>query len=202
MCSKYVRQNHICYVEKADYPKYKQAMKYIFYDFECTQDTGIHIPNLVVAKWSCSDCLDNEAKLSKIKDQDEDELKQMYVSKINNCSLCAADPKKRDIMFEGDKCTSAFCAWLFSEPNHGCTFLGHNAANYDSYFILKYLVDNGIAPINVIRTGGKIRQFVEPNTNCRMIDSLSFLPMALAKLPKAFGFTGMKKGYFPFFNKK
>ena len=51
MCSKYVRQNHICYIEKTKntknkkYKKYKKPMKYIFYDFECMQDTGIHVPN-------------------------------------------------------------------------------------------------------------------------------------------------------------
>ena len=142
-------------------------------------------------------------KLSKIQDQDKDELKNMYRTKINNCSLCDANPKNRDIMFEGENCASDFCDWLFSEPNNGSTFLWYNSSSYDRYFILKYLIDNGIAPTNVIRTGGKIRQFfVEPITGSRMIDSLSFLPMSLAKLPKAFGFTGMKKGYFPFFNKK
>ena len=33
--------------------------------------------------------------------------------------------------------------------------------------------------------------------NTRFIDSLNFLPMGVAALPKAFGLTGFKKGYFP-----
>ena len=33
------------YIENPEYPKYKKPMKYIFYDFECMQDTGIHVPN-------------------------------------------------------------------------------------------------------------------------------------------------------------
>jgi len=35
----------------------------------------------------------------------------------------------------------------------------------------------------------------------RFLDSYNFLAMSLAKLPKAFGLTELKKGYFPhFFN--
>lgn len=30
-----------------------------------------------------------------------------------------------------------------------------------------------------------------------MIDSINFLPMAFAKLPEIFGFSELKKGYFP-----
>lgn len=33
----------------------------------------------------------------------------------------------------------------------------------------------------------------------RIIDSLNFLPMALASMPKTFGFEEIKKGYFPHF---
>ena len=38
--------------------------------------------------------------------------------------------------------------------------------------------------------------------NLKIIDSLNFLPMGVAALPKAFGLTGFRKGYFPhLFNK-
>ena len=40
---------------------------------------------------------------------------------------------------------------------------------------------------------------VERGLNIRIIDSLNFLPMRLAALPKAFGLDEMKKGYFPHF---
>ncbi|KAG5876882.1 hypothetical protein JTB14_007458 [Gonioctena quinquepunctata] len=33
--------------------------------------------------------------------------------------------------------------------------------------------------------------------NVKFLDSLNYFPMALSKLPKAFGFTELKKGYFP-----
>ena len=44
---------------------------------------------------------------------------------------------------------------------------------------------------------------VAKGLNIRVIDSLNFLPMKLAALPKAFGLTELRKGYFPhFFNKR
>ena len=33
--------------------------------------------------------------------------------------------------------------------------------------------------------------------NIKIIDSFNFLPMALGKLPKVFGFNEISKGYFP-----
>ncbi|KAG5873123.1 hypothetical protein JTB14_031627 [Gonioctena quinquepunctata] len=35
------------------------------------------------------------------------------------------------------------------------------------------------------------------NSNVKFLDSLNYFPMALSKLPKAVGFTELKKGYFP-----
>lgn len=44
---------------------------------------------------------------------------------------------------------------------------------------------------------------VQRGLNIRILDSLNFLPMRLAELPKAFGLRELKKGYFPhFFNTK
>ena len=44
---------------------------------------------------------------------------------------------------------------------------------------------------------------VAKGLNIRIIDSLNFLPMKLAALPKAFGLTELCKGYFPhFYNKR
>lgn len=44
---------------------------------------------------------------------------------------------------------------------------------------------------------------VAEGLNIRVLDSLNFLPMKLAELPKAFGLSELCKGYFPhFFNKR
>ena len=40
---------------------------------------------------------------------------------------------------------------------------------------------------------------VAKGLNIRVLDSLNFLPMKLAALPKAFGLTELRKGYFPYF---
>ena len=44
---------------------------------------------------------------------------------------------------------------------------------------------------------------LDKGLNIRILDSLNFLPMLLAKLPKSFGLKEMKKGFFPhFYNTK
>ena len=48
---------------------------------------------------------------------------------------------------------------------------------------------------------GKVLCIDVPQYKRRIIDSMSFLPMALSKLPPVFGLTELKKGFFPhFFN--
>lgn len=78
----------------------------------------------------------------------------------------------------------------------------HNFKGYDSYPILQYFHDNAILP-KVITTGSKYMSINVPVCNIRMIDSLNFIPMALADMPGAFGETELTKGYFPhLFNRK
>lgn len=202
-CNNYVTKDHNCCMVPEDYPEYKNVMPYIFFDYECTQETGVHIPNLVVAKWTCTDCLDLEAKLKR------EGRSQSFIDsydEINNCKLCGPIAKREEV-FEPNgyvDVNKSFCHWLFNTKKHnGATVIAHNNSGYDIHFIIQYMISNGIKPSNIIRTGGKIRQMIEPMTQIRFIDSLSFLPMALSKLPKCFGFTELKKGYFPhFFNKK
>jgi hypothetical protein len=61
---------------------------------------------------------------------------------------------------------------------------------------MKFLYDNAILP-DVITTGSKYMSIVVPVFNIRFIDSLNFIPMALADMPKAFGETELAKGFFP-----
>ena len=57
-------------------------------------------------------------------------------------------------------------------------------------------------PSKVIYNGSKIMYMeVARGLNIRVLDSLNFIPMKLAALPKTFGLTELCKGYFPhFFN--
>ena len=61
----------------------------------------------------------------------------------------------------------------------------------------------GNRPDPVIFSGLKIMYMNVHSLSMRLLDSLNFLPMPLAKLPKSFGLDEKKKGYFPhFFNTK
>ena len=64
-CKRWVLDiNHRCYLQRIA-PK-DPSDKLIFFDFECTQDTGIHVPNLVVAHISCSQCLISDDAICKV----------------------------------------------------------------------------------------------------------------------------------------
>ena len=73
---------------------------------------------------------------------------------------------------------------------------------YDGVFIMNYILSN-LTPSDrqpiVINNGSKILSI---NFNyVKIIDSFSFIPIALAEFTKAFGITEHKKGFFPhFFN--
>lgn len=199
----YHEENHYCYMRSIS--SNSNLKKFIFYDFECHQDTGKHIPNLVVAHSICSFCEDdpvNEfsvcnycgSRCSKCNafDKKENEFER------NPCFGCG----KRQIIFSGESTTLEFCQWLISPQHKDFTVIAHNARSYDAYFIYEYLLANSVVPDPIIFSGSKIMFMkIGRGLNIRMIDSLNFLPMSLAKLPKSFGFTEKKKGFFPhFFN--
>ena len=86
--------------------------------------------------------------------------------------------------------------------------IAHNFQGYDSYPIIKYLhehavgceaIYNGAKCVTLKTKTKKSHQF---KIRIKFIDSLNFIPMALAKFPKTFAQPEMCKGYFPhFFNK-
>ena len=95
-------------------------------------------------------------------------------------------------------------------PEHDKSIvIAHNFQGYDSYPILKQLNQQAI-PYDVIYNGAKCvtlttktkekrKQFA---IEIKFIDSLNFIPMALARFPKTFGQDELCKGYFPhYFNK-
>ena len=186
-CNDFVSASHMCYIKtiaekRASHPDIKsnnmQQTKYIFFDFECIQETGTHIPNLCIVYAVCSECISNP------------------ISANATCKNC----KKNQRVFSGINTRDEFCQWLFSEENNNATCIAHNFKGYDSYFILQYLYNNAIVP-KIIYNGAKIMYIHVPFVNVRFIDSFNFLPMALSKLPKSFGFEELCKGYFPhFFN--
>ena len=133
--------------------------KYIFYDFEATQNTGTHTVNLSIA-------------------QDLEEKEYIHYS------------------------IKEFCKFFLNDKFKGYTFIAHNAKGYDSHFVLKFLIDQGVRPY-CIYSGAKIMFMELPKLSIRFIDSLNFLQMPLKAFPKTFGMGELKKGYFPhYFNKE
>ena len=197
-------EQHLCYMRS--FTSDLSPDKFIFYDFECTQADGKHKPNFVVAHSICTTCEDSPVTSE---------------STCNNCgSRCMICDKfnkdeneferypcvgcgKRQMIFKGPNTQEEFCKWLISTQHKDFTVIAHNARGYDSYFIYDYLIANSHTPDPVIFSGSKI-MYMRVSTggmNIRLLDSLNFLPMPLAQLPKSFGLEELKKGFFPhFFN--
>ena len=90
---------------------------------------------------------------------------------------------------------------LFTPQHKGCIVVAHNFQGYDGYFIKDYLIQNAIR-YEIIYRGAKSLSLKVPDWGIRFIDSINFIPMALAKFPKTFGQDELCKGYFPhMFNK-
>ena len=161
--------NHQCYIQQEQPKEEPSYAQLLFFDFECTQERGIHEVNLCVV-------YDEEGEVAS---------------------------------FRGKNTVRDFCKWLFTLEHDKCIVIAHNFQGYDSYPILKQLNENGI-PYDVIYNGAKCVTLTTKTREKRklfqieikFIDSLNFIPMALAKFPKTFGQDELCKGYFPhFFNK-
>ncbi len=148
--------------------------KFIFWDTETQQEgDGVHRPNLFVAQLTCEFCIDAQ--------QADAYLQCKQHQGAFSCTT-----------------TKEFGRFIMSQRN--ATFVAHNFKGYDSQFVLDYCRSNGVTP-EVIMNGNKCSYLKLSVQKIRFVDSLNFLPMALAKFPETFGFEEMRKGHFPhFFN--
>lgn len=161
---------------------------YIYFDFECTQENGIHIPNLCVAHRVCQHC--------------------DHLTVDQTCSHCEHLGPRRHL-FRGPETLKQFMEWLFQAQPHAtqksqsqllhqeAIVIAHNFKGYDGQFILNYLVHTACITPSVIMNGTKILSMQA--LGLKFIDSYNYLPFALSKMPSAFGFEELKKGYFPHF---
>ena len=161
--------NHKCYMQQQEPKEEPSYAQLLFFDFECTQEHGIHEVNLCVV-------YDEEGEVA---------------------------------VFRGKNTVKDFCEWLFTPEHHKCIVIAHNFQGYDSYPIMKFLNQEAI-PYDVIHNGAKCVTLTTKTKQKRklfqieikFIDSLNFIPMALARFPKTFDQDELCKGYFPhFFNK-
>jgi len=161
------------------------------------------LPIFLVSQTSCDQCQDDEWSHDAI-----------CGSCGDRCSVCARRDKdgqflfplcsngacgKREKVFSGPSTNADFCNWLFSPRHKSFVCMAHNNRSFDAHFILNHLVSNGVTP-SVIYDGGKImRLHIGGGLNITLLDSLSFLPMKLAKMPSAMGLSAeLRKGSFPF----
>ena len=160
--------DHKCYMQQQE-PKEESSYNHLlFFDFECTQEHGIHEVNLCVVY---------------------DEAEEVAV-------------------FRGKNTVKDFCTWLLTPQHQDCIVMAHNFQGYDSYPIIKFLNENAIgcdatyngAKCVTLKT--KVKEKHQFGIKIKFMDSLNFIPMALAKFPKTFAQPELCKGYFPhFFNK-
>jgi hypothetical protein len=155
---------------------------YVLYDFEMTQDTRHsekateHVPNLVCIKQFCSQCEDNS-------DIDQD------------CEQCG----KRKHSFWEDPVGDLLTYLCKSRPwaNRVIT-IAHNAKAFDLQFILSRAIFLKWRP-KLIMNGIKIMYMKMEHLT--FLDSLSFIPLPLCKLPEAFGLAS-RKSWYHYFNTK
>ena len=129
---------------------------------------------------------------------------------IHEPNLCVVYDEEKEVkVFQGKNTVRDFCRWLFTPEHDKCIAIAHNFQGYDSYPILNQLNQEGI-PYDVIYNGAKCMTLTTKTKEKRtlftieitFIDSLNFIPMALARFPKTFGQDELCKGYFPhYFNK-
>ena len=154
--------DHKCYIQPLEQEEDSSYNQLLFFDFEATQEHGIHHPN-----------------------------------------LCVVHDEEREVaLFQGKDTVKDFCQWLFTPEHKGCIVVAHNFQGYDGYFIKDFLIQNAIH-YEIIYRGAKSLSLKVPGWDIRFIDSINFIPMALAKFPKTFGQDELCKGYFPhMFNKE
>jgi hypothetical protein len=154
----------------------------VFYDFGTTQDTNFsenateHIPILVCVQQNCSTC----------EMQDDIEM---------DCDRCG---RRRNLFFDdpvdllSDLCEPRPWRNEFVE-------IAHNAKAFDFQFILKRAI-----PLKynteLILNGLKIISIKMHNIH--FLDSISYLPMPLRKLPETFEFSSSKFRFLHYFNTK
>ena len=125
---------------------------------------------------------------------------------IHEVNLCVVYDEEKEVgVFRGKNAVRDFCKWLLTPEHQDCIVMAHNFQGYDSYPILKFLNENAIE-YDVVYNGSKCVTLATENKKTqfriKFIDSLNFIPMALAKFPKTFAQPELCKGYFPhFFNK-
>ena len=105
-------------------------------------------------------------------------------------------------MLEGEDCALQFLRDLDdlvdvpdSDKEGEIIVVFHNLKGFDGMFILHELYQQQREVVDQLTVGAKVLSF--KSGPLKFIDSLCFLPMALASFPSTFNLTELKKGFFP-----
>ncbi|XP_053134963.1 uncharacterized protein LOC128337707 isoform X2 [Hemicordylus capensis] len=122
-------RTYYCYLGKIKQPKL--SIRYVFYDCECRQESGIHIPNLIVAKAF-----------------KEETVKSVPKKKWK--------PAGESWEFKGDTCLKDFIQTFTSDLSFKKThFICHNFWGYDAYLILGGILKEKF-DVDLITQGGNV----------------------------------------------
>ena len=173
---------HYCYLTPKKLSKVQEQDKktkvYVAFDVETftedeTQDVGVVKPLLLVSHTKCDICIDDP-----LKGQGE-----------STCGMCGP----LENIYFGTDCMKRFVSHLMGpfqrqmlkQNVSKIIVVAHNFKGFDGRFILQELFQRKFVGLDTVFTGTKIIK-IEVGL-VRFIDSLSFLPLKLSDLPKAFG---------------
>jgi hypothetical protein len=93
----------------------------------------------------------------------------------------------------------SFGKWLFREEHRDHTIIALNLRSYDGHFVLKYMLDNDMKGIKVIKRGNQLLDIQYPALDMNARDTLNFVATSLSSFPKAVGLNDLEvqKGDFP-----
>ncbi|XP_054276408.1 uncharacterized protein LOC128995419 [Macrosteles quadrilineatus] len=177
-CSSFEDPNHKCYMKPDTRKPKSKDFLFIFFDLETRQDESlpsntdakVHKVNLCVSQQFCYQCI--EAKF---------------------CIAC----KNRTRVFKSEPVTQFMDYVMQVRKNFkDVCVIAHNGQGFDFQFLLKYVLEDTKFTPKLVMRGTKV--ILMEIDNVRFVDSLSYFPMSLAALPKAFDLPPeKKKGYFP-----
>ena len=153
ICRQIVDLEHKCFIQTYQ-PRPEETQKkgnFIFFDFECMQETGIHIPNFCVAHRACKQCIQEPI--------------------FSHCPYCSKIPGGREKIFRGSNTLAEFAQWIlnpidetwspediecYGDCHCHATVMAHNFSGYDGQFLLRYYTEHGIEHPKVTLRGAKI----------------------------------------------
>lgn len=226
-CSCFVSElHHYCNIKVYTKQKIKKFML-CFYDIETVQKKPVEnkktkrvLKNLDEQKQVLEYLIesgkeedDNEARQSYYKIEQHTETQFLHEPILLICQLVCyecylLDFKNRDcdrcgkstFVYEGENCIKQFLNMILNYKANITKIccISHNFKSFDGQLLVASLLKIPNNNINIVQNGNKILK-VEVKGYISFIDSLSFLPMALAKFQETFSLDiELTKGFFPF----